>query len=355
MDAGLSIGFCTDVAETKVASRAFTVVYILLGASCVGGALALMVQSILEGAASRSSALYKRILEQDSYKKAFYGEDVGSSWSSLQSSIKRKEKGILSYNEFRGVLERNGRTLSEDEFQRVCAIYYPTKNGYVRYKDFSRIFRGTDRIIPSSRYAYCKSFPLHTLMQVWDTITTVCTDKNYRIYLIFLLWIGIGVMWGIHDQQWDPITATHFAVSALATGGLTAPPVDSNGILPAKAAIFCGLYCLFGIPLFALTLSQFARVLVEGYIVEEEHVAITRPLSQSEFQFASKSLCSTDDVIHLSDFIVLQLFRQGKLSVESLEFMKQQFQILDKNRSGRLSLVEATLRDDKKWLRFHGK
>lgn len=79
----------------------------------------------------------------------------------------------------------------------------------------------------------------------------------------------------------------------------------------------------------ALTLGIFARVLVEGYIVEEELAAITRPLSRSEFMFASKSLCSTDNALHLSDYIVLQLMRQGKLSLESFEFMKRQYQILD--------------------------
>ena len=40
----MSIGFCTAIAETSISSRAFTVVYILLGASVVGGALALFVE-----------------------------------------------------------------------------------------------------------------------------------------------------------------------------------------------------------------------------------------------------------------------------------------------------------------------
>ena len=54
----------------------------------------------------------------------------------------------------------------------------------------------------------------------------------------------------------------------------------------------------------ALTMATIARVLVEGYIVDEELAAITRPLTQTECQFASKSLCSTDSAIHLSDYIV---------------------------------------------------
>jgi len=83
----------------------------------------------------------------------------------------------------------------------------------------------------------------------------------------------------------------------------------------------------------ALTLGIFARVLVEGYIVEEELAAIARPLTQAEFAFASKSLCSRDDALHLSDYIVLQLMRQGKLNVGSFEFMKRQYRMLDQRGS----------------------
>ena len=82
----------------------------------------------------------------------------------------------------------------------------------------------------------------------------------------------------------------------------------------------------------ALTMATIARVLVEQYIVDEELAAITRPLTPKECKFASKSLCSTDSAIHLSDYIVLQLMRQGKLSVESFEFMKRQYQIMDQRR-----------------------
>jgi len=326
VDAGMSIGFCTDVAETKVASRAFTIVHILLGASVVGGALVLMVQSVLEGVASRSSAVYKLILEKDSLKKAFLGATSSSLFQYPKNLVSRKEKGLLSYDEFREVLKNNGLELTDKEFQRVCTFHDPHQEGCIQYDYFANNFQGINRILPMSRPVHNKSH------RAWDMVSSLFTNEYHRIYLIFLLWIGMGIIWGVVDQGWDVITATHFAVSALATGGLTAPPVDSNGILPTGPALFCGFYCLFGIPLMALTLGIFARVLVEGYIVEEELAAITRPLSPSEFHFASKSLCSTDSAIHLSDYVVLQLMRQGKLSLESFEFMKRQYQILDQKR-----------------------
>lgn len=361
VDAGMSIGFCTDVAETKVASRAFTVVHILLGASCVGGALVLLVQNVLEGVASRSAAEYKVILERDSMRKAFFGYGGGTGGSSsgadglpnvrqfkLNPLSKRYAEGILSYDDFRDALTKNGLSqLTDREFQRVCNFYDPDREGCIRYDYFADNFRGMHRIQRVSRSSIYehyngKSFPSRTVARVYD----VLSSRRHRIYLIFVSWIGMGILWGIFDQGWDPITATHFAVSALATGGLTAPPVDAaTGILPTGPALFCGFYCLFGIPLMALTLGIFARVLVEGYIVEEELASMARPLSSSEFLFARQSLRSHnhpgyyyfDDsnkdgngvMIQLSDYIVLQLMRQGKLSLESFQVMQRQYQMLD--------------------------
>ena len=188
--------------------------------------------------------------------------------------------------------------------------------------------------------------------------------------------------WGHKRQGWDIITATHFAVSALATGGLTGPEVNANGVLPTEPAIFCGVFCLFGIPLFALTLGHFARVLVEGYVaaVEEKAVieSIVQPLDVTEFEYA-KHLCSTDSDVHLSDFIVLQLLRQGKvlclskelishvpcLSIDSHSFIfhgfilqvdirmvhliKIQFEALDIDKSGVISFanMQASEKDRK--------
>jgi hypothetical protein len=104
------------------------------------------------------------------------------------------------------------------------------------------------------------------------------------------------------------------------------------------------MYCLFGIPLFALTLGHFARVLVEGYVsaVEEKAVleSIRQPLDINEFEYA-KNLCSSDKYIHLSDFIVLQLLRQGKVDMNVVNLMKSQYELLDTRRSGRITSDEA--------------
>lgn len=251
VDAGMSIGFCTEVKETEVASRAFTIVHILLGASCIGGVLVLLVNSILEGVYNRTTEMYKVIVERYSFDKAF-----------------KAGNGRISYAEFNNVLMSNGCILSDEELKKACSEYDLNSNGFIQYEDFDRIFDGIANIVPSSRFINSQWMPLRVAARVYDAVTSLFTDKNRRINILFIFWIAIGVAWGIR-YGWDPITSLHFAVSALATGGLTAPANNvDTGYMDTEPALFCAIYSILGIPLFSLTLTQFARVLIERYYAE---------------------------------------------------------------------------------------
>jgi hypothetical protein len=70
IDAGMSIGFCTDVHETKLVSKAFPSVYILLGALVVRGALVLFIQDAVEGVAAPKIQEYQVLLEKEAFDKA---------------------------------------------------------------------------------------------------------------------------------------------------------------------------------------------------------------------------------------------------------------------------------------------
>lgn len=332
VDAGMSIGFCTDVYETKLASKAFTIVYILLGASVFGGALALFIQDAVEGVSVPSTNEYQFLLEKEVFEKA---------------NVSRT--GVLSYQEFRELLLRSISTnkggtadkeLQEEDIQQLWNKFDRLKDGVIHFEEFVGTYRGIGQLVKSLQKTHNEHPIQKFLLQIRLKLAQAWQLEN-RIYFLFCLWISIGILWGILYQRWDPITATHFAVSALATGGLTAPEVNADGILPAEPAIFCGFYCLFGIPLFALTLGHFARALVSDHVTAMEEWALTRPLTMDEFDLASH-LTTRDSKVHLSDFIVLQLLRQGKLSVEMVQVLKQNFEHLDVNKKGTLSLLQAT-------------
>lgn len=96
----------------------------------------------------------------------------------------------------------------------------------------------------------------------------------------------------------------------------------------------------FGIPLFALTLSKAARLLVESHVAAAERRAIATPMRREEFELA-KTLCTGDGEVHLADFVVLNLLRQGKLKISTIGLLRAQFDLLDTDRSGVLTLSEA--------------
>ncbi|KAL7562818.1 hypothetical protein ACA910_002441 [Epithemia clementina (nom. ined.)] len=375
----MSIGFCTQVSETKLLSKAFTVCYILLGASVIGGALALFLQEAVEGLSTPSVQEYQVWLEKQVFDQAdldrtgvlnfdefrtlirsAFNINKTTTTPSIDDSTEESQQ-----NENQVMNDRSG--ISEQDIQQLWNKFDRLKDGVIHMHEFVGTYRGIDQLVQSLKQQQeevCISniFTSRALQKLQAWIQMAWQLEN-RIYVVFFLWLFIGIAWGMLTQQWDIITATHFAVSALATGGLTAPQVDPRtGILDVHSAIFCGVFCLLGIPLFALTLGHFAKVLVDGQAKALEASALTRPLSQHEYDLARRLATARnsstshkennkregltlsprhDSLLYLSDFIVLQLLRQGKLTVEMVEILKHNFESLDKNNSGALSLEEA--------------
>eukprot|EP00979_Chaetoceros_neogracilis_P003833 scaffold666_cov272-Chaetoceros_neogracile.AAC.25 len=314
VDAGMSIGFCTDVMETRVGSRAFTIVFILLGASCVGGALLLFIKDIMEGAV---------VLRNDAFEQLL----------AAHAAKRYEKKGKLTHEQFRMLVEEwTQKHIGDETFHKLCRRFDPCDNGTISSQKFVQRCHEMATLLNTDGPLYSDRFIVRKAAQVREFMRE-SVDITHR--------------WGHTRQGWDLITSTHFAISALATGGLTGPEVNAQGILPTEPALFCGFFCLFGIPLFALTLGHFARVLVEGYIVAVEEKAVIKsvyqPLIVTEFEYA-KNLCSSDGDIHLSDFLVLQLLRQGKIDIRLVKLIKAQFDALDTDGSGRITFDEAMIK-----------
>ncbi len=381
VDAGMSIGFCTDVAETKLVSKAFTIVYIIMGASVVGGALALFIEDIVdgvvEGERKKNNIFVTKEYQLMLGKETFGQLDVNQSKSLTRDEFGKLLKSIRSKNPF-------AQELSEDDIDIMWTKFDRIEDGAIRFEEFEGTYRGIEGLLDSLLTTSTTSNRIETnerttIRSLISSVAslfssfgqTLLTSEN-RIYFVFLAWVILGIVWGMLDQGWDPITATHFAISALATGGLTAPPVDSNGILPPEPAIFCGLYCLFGIPLMAITFGHFARVLVSGHVAAMEEWALTRPITATDYEIAKQYLIKSKEGkinvdnyasnrsllrmgrqemssssprwrgLRLSDFIVLQIFRQGRISVDAINILRNEFELLDKDKTGLLTLEEAT-------------
>jgi hypothetical protein len=81
--------------------------------------------------------------------------------------------------------------------------------------------------------------------------------------------------------------------------------------------------------------------LVDGHVSAMEANALSRPMSRDEYE-AAKHLTTNDSLVHLSDYIVMQLLRQGKISKETVLVLRYNFELLDTDRTGTLTLEQAT-------------
>lgn len=248
----------------------------------------------------------------------------------------------LSYPQFRALVNEwsSCDDINDKDFAKLCQRFDAKNGGYIDFETFLNHYDDMDTLLETSGFLYSDYTIVRNMAQLWKVFVNLWRGRN-RIFTVCILWIILGVSYGSFAMGWDIITSTHFAVSALATGGLTAPQVDSNGYLPTGPSLFCGFYCLFGIPLFALTLGYFARILVERHILSAEIKAMMKPISLSEYEYA-KHLTTSDDSVHLSDFIVLQLLRQRKVDTETVNMIKARFHALDSDKSGVLTYEQAT-------------
>uniref|UniRef100_A0A7S4DWT3 EF-hand domain-containing protein n=1 Tax=Lotharella globosa TaxID=91324 RepID=A0A7S4DWT3_9EUKA len=95
-----------------------------------------------------------------------------------------------------------------------------------------------------------------------------------RIGILFLVWLSLGVIYGMAVEKFGFIQSVYFAVSALSTGGLQAPEIDD----PTKEDVgifFLGIWLVFGIPFYGAVLGAIA-----GEIIGENNQLRTRKTLQ---------------------------------------------------------------------------
>ena len=118
VDTGMSIGFGT-VAEQKLSTKLFTIAHVLMGASAVGGAIALFAESAVAGSTAIANAEYTIA----SVRAAFNAADADKS-------------GSLSHSELAKVLTKQCPYLSKAELQRAIDAFDNDGDGQVTIDEF---------------------------------------------------------------------------------------------------------------------------------------------------------------------------------------------------------------------------
>lgn len=89
-------------------------------------------------------------------------------------------------------------------------------------------------------------------------------EHRSRIILTtaLIIWFGVGVTYGMVMEKWSFVESLHFAVSCLSTAGLQTPTCEGESpetcAVATHRAVYLGFYILVGVPLYAVTLGQFA-------------------------------------------------------------------------------------------------
>ena len=296
----------------------------LLGASACGGAIALFAESAVDGSNQIAATEYS----QATLRAAFARADDDSS-------------GVLSHEEFSAVFAQCGLHLTPSELAQAREVFDPDQDGSITIDEFMAALgpfvSSSIPVTDSIRQAIARlaAPPLvRRLLDLRDFLS------SYRTILLWALWVTAGALWGAIAEGWGPITSLYFAVGALGTGGLQAPSLTAQGVIKPSSALFVGLWCLTGIPLFGMALGGGASIFVSRVIAAKERRAMQRPITTEEFEFA-QSLFEDDGKLDLSEFIALELLRLGKVEMATLNSIKREFSRIDTNRDGKLTAQEV--------------
>ena len=176
VDAGMSIGFCTDVSEKTVGSRAFTIIFILLGASCIGGALALFIKDIMEGVVDLRHDTFQQLLAAHACKR-----------------IDRRKRGKLTHAQFRLIVEEwTKKPMSDETFTKLCRRFDPSKSGFVESEAFIKRCHEMETLLNTSGPLYSEYFIIRKSAQVWQVMKGAL-DGSHRIFTVFILWVSAGI------------------------------------------------------------------------------------------------------------------------------------------------------------------
>lgn len=157
---------------------------------------------------------------------------------------------------------------------------------------------------------------------------------EFKLFIIFTTYIMIGCVWGMVAQDWTFITALYYAFTACATGGLQQPKRTDGALL------FTAFYVLMGIPLYAMTLgtvaSYFGEYVIESMMAEE----MENREAQRTVNFMERLDVLGDGRITFEEWLCLELLRNNRVSIDFLQQCKHDFDVMDEDSNGSLSVDE---------------
>ncbi len=166
--------------------------------------------------------------------------------------------------------------------------------------------------------------------------------------LLFVFWMAVGTVYGVYKEGYTFITGLYWAVTSCATGGLQTPPCLGPGTDDGTTCnmgdfrgTVMGVYFLIGVPIYAITIAQYARRLFGPLAVERELRLMDRPIEDSQFLYAANVLSPEgSETLVMGEYIILELLRLGLVDQARIEQFKQKFYELDVHNKGELEFSD---------------
>jgi len=286
VQAGFSVGFGA-LTEGNDLSRLFTIFVTLCGSSLIVSGISFILK---KGMGNLN--LYRRSVEA-----CFTAADKDGT-------------GELTLCEFHAFLLGNGYLVSTREAKKLFKKIDIHKTGAITKSEWLEYYNNY-----GGRGSFAKQF--YTFLDSW------------MMTFVFFMWTAIGAAYGVFYEKWSIITGFYYSVTACSTGGLMAPSNTKTGLL------FTGFFCLIGIPLYAIALSEIANFIVDRMLRSQAKEACMDASYKVTFNYA-------DYIRHLGPeknldwphFLQLELIRLGRIDKELLDKLRLRFNTLDTANKG---------------------
>jgi hypothetical protein len=174
-------------------------------------------------------------------------------------------------------------------------------------------------------------------------------DNRATVYIFSatLLWIVVGVFYGVLFEKYDFAEALYSSVAAISASGTHPPPClmpdtatgSDSCQLGSIRGYFMSLYLLVGIPLFSLTLGQFSGLAVDRAVRSNEYQKMKQGLSDEEFDFACSFHAkdrrgNKNKKISFTEFVLTELYRLKRVDSDELMEMREVFNGFDLDGDG---------------------
>lgn len=164
-----------------------------------------------------------------------------------------------------------------------------------------------------------------------------------RIVFIFVVWMMIGVVYGMNIEKWSFITSLYWAVTSCSTGGLMSAPCNhgttGKNCEMGMRGLLMGLYFLIGVPIYTCTMGNFARIAIDKAMKENRKNMLKVSITEQEFVACCRILSDdSSNSLNCGEYILLELMRLRVVTPDQIRMLKKKFHKLDRDGLGVVTL-----------------